>query len=335
MWQKTRNGIRNLFRKLQKSAVAQLLLEIPLMQKFAYKIKLSLPDTQTRSIPVYPPEELARRQQIKNQFGCNASEKQTDYAELFVRHEGYISSKWGHYCYIYQELFARFLTGGKPITLLEIGVQNGGSLELWARFLPEGSQIYGIDVAANCLNLKFADNIRVYHGNAANPNFWQKELSETTFDVIIDDGSHLCDEVIATFNLLFDKKLNPGGIYLVEDLHTSYAWAYKGGFCAKNSSIEHFKKVIDAINAEHYKKPLFMGKKLFDQMRALSRQIRRISFYDSICAVEKYYQERENAFEIFLTGYKAEIYIDNHFEERKIENNLKKMAKLKQYFEPE
>ena len=37
--------------------------------------------------------------------------------------------KWLHYLDIYEEVFSRFR--GKPVTMLEIGVLGGGSLQMW------------------------------------------------------------------------------------------------------------------------------------------------------------------------------------------------------------
>jgi len=67
-------------------------------------------------------------------------------------------------------------------------------------------------------------------------------------------------------------------------------------------------------------------------MLELNRQIKKVTFYDSICSIEKYSARTENAFEIFLTGFEAGVYIDNKFEARKIENNLDKIDKIKKSF---
>jgi len=321
-----------MFKRLEISAVGKLLLGMRPLQEIAIAIKNNISPNQHDSMPVITQTERARRQKSKNTFNQRTCAETPDYAELFVRHDGHISSKWGHYCFIYQELFARFLEKKQPLTLLEIGVQNGGSLQLWQKFLPEGSQIYGLDVDAKCLELKFARNIHVYHGNAASGSFWESNLQNITFDVIIDDGSHFCDEVTAAFSLLFDKKLKPGGLYLIEDLHTSYSWSYRGGFRKKDSSIEYCKNIIDAINASHFEQPVFFNQAEFARMRVLNQLIKKISFYDSVCAIEKYETERTNPFEIFLTGFDAGVYIDNKFESRKIENNIDKINKIKEYF---
>lgn len=56
-----------------------------------------------------------------------------------------------------------------------------------------------------------------HEGNQADVEFLS--TIKTQFDVIIDDGSHRSDHQIITFDRLFNNNLNPGGLYVVEDLH--------------------------------------------------------------------------------------------------------------------
>ena len=44
--------------------------------------------------------------------------------------------------------------------------------------------------------------------------------SQESFDIILDDGSHKMKDQQVTFAKMF-KKLKPGGVYIIEDLHTS------------------------------------------------------------------------------------------------------------------
>ena len=62
---------------------------------------------------------------------------------LFFAHQGNVVDKWEQYLSIYASEFGRFLSQAQPVRLLEIGVQNGGSLDLWAKYLPTDSEIVG------------------------------------------------------------------------------------------------------------------------------------------------------------------------------------------------
>ena len=53
------------------------------------------------------------------------------------------------------------------------------------------------------------------------------EVEIQNFDIIIDDGSHLRKDVIKSFHLLFPH-LNNDGLYVVEDMQTSYNHFFGG-----------------------------------------------------------------------------------------------------------
>jgi hypothetical protein len=131
-----------------------------------------------------------------------------------------------------------------------------------------------------------------------------RTFGEIEFDVILDDGSHICNEVIETFVNLFPK-IKPGGMYLVEDLHTSYWKDYGGGLWKSNSSIAYFKGLIDALNIDYIENDSMWGeidKKYLAVLKNYNKLISSISFFDSICAVNKLYQPKTNPYEVVITG---------------------------------
>lgn len=223
------------------------------------------------------------------------------YHEVFAGHEGYLSDKWCQHLFIYDMLLSRFCQGGKPVSLLEIGVQNGGSLENWKKYLPEGSQIHGIDINPKCADLKFSDGITFYLGNATDARFLNESFKDLTFDIIIDDGSHICGEVVAAFTQLFPR-LNPGGVFIIEDMHTSYWKEYGGSFRRKTSSIEFFKKFIDTLNFHHIRKFGWHSQEEIELVSKFKESISRVSFFDSVCAVEKFYLPKLNSFDQVFGG---------------------------------
>lgn len=166
------------------------------------------------------------------------------YLEIYKEHTGYVSHKYIHYFFVYDCIFKRFLEKEKPIKMLEIGVQNGGSSEIWKKYLPQGSIIHSLDIDERCQSLKFSEGIFFHLGNATDAVFMEKTFGDIQFDVIVDDGSHICKDVIQTFKYLFPK-MKSGGCYIVEDMHTSYWKKYGGGIYNKKNSIEYFKKLIN------------------------------------------------------------------------------------------
>lgn len=132
------------------------------------------------------------------------------------------------------------------ISILEIGVYNGSSLKLWKEYFSQ-SKILGIDIEPNCLQYK-EDRINIEIGSQYDGEFLKK-IGEKydSFDLIIDDGSHLCPHIIFSFENLFHK-LNSGGVYVVEDVITSYLPHCGGGYRERNSTVEYFKDLCDHVN---------------------------------------------------------------------------------------
>jgi len=187
--------------------------------------------------------------------------------------------KWFHYFDVYERHFNSYRD--RPIKLLEIGVMGGGSLAMWRDYFHKESVLVGIDISKDCLN--YADesqNIHVRIGNQDNEKFLQTVIEEFgDFDIIIDDGGHQCGPVIKSFEVLFPH-LTPYGVYLIEDLHTSYWEKFGGGFRTEGTSIEFLKGKIDEINAVHVRRDDF-------PINDITKSVFSLCFYDSIAVVEK------------------------------------------------
>lgn len=101
-------------------------------------------------------------------------------------------------------------------TVLELGIYTGYSLQLWQDYFLN-SEIIGVDInialaAQNFPNRKF----KLIQEDATRPSLLDK-LGDKTFDVVIDDGSHKLEDQKISFNIL-KNRMNPGGIYIVEDV---------------------------------------------------------------------------------------------------------------------
>jgi len=171
--------------------------------------------------------------------------------ELYAEHKGKVSDKWSLYLEIYDRIFKDMREDS--LALLEIGIQNGGSLEIWARFFPLANSIIGCDINPKCLNLKYTEqSIELIVGDANEAATYQAILSiSNAFDIVIDDGSHRSSDIIKSFCLYFPS-INPGGLFIAEDLHCSYWAPFEGGLRDGLSSIEFFKRLVDILNFEHW-----------------------------------------------------------------------------------
>jgi hypothetical protein len=203
----------------------------------------------------------------------------------------FVVHKWHHYFEIYDRHFAKY-RGTNPV-ILEIGVAEGGSLEMWNYYFQGECTIYGIDINPNCKRFESAfSNVKIFIGSQDDDNFLNKIKSEIPkIDILIDDGSHVNSHVIKSFEYLYPN-ITSGGTYLIEDLHTSYWPEYGGGLQRSGTSIEYLKTLIDKLNAKHQK----IAKKQFAWSpevaykadESFSNITNSLHFYDSITVVEKH-----------------------------------------------
>lgn len=127
------------------------------------------------------------------------------------------TDKYDHgFIQIYEPYFNNFKDAKN---VLEIGVYHGGSLKyLESKF--QNAKIYGIDIENK--TQYDSDRIKTFIANQESREDLEKFIEETNveFDIIIDDGGHTMKQQQISFGFLF-KKLKKGGIYILEDLHTS------------------------------------------------------------------------------------------------------------------
>ncbi len=128
-----------------------------------------------------------------------------------------VMHKWEHYFEVYE----RFLS---PIrrakVVLEIGVELGGSVEMWRDYSGPATRIFGIDVNPEA---KRQEDIvtKVFIGDQQDRGFLRSVIRETgALDVVIDDGGHSANQQITAFEELYPA-LSDNGLYFVEDTHTS------------------------------------------------------------------------------------------------------------------
>lgn len=180
----------------------------------------------------------------------------TDAGEQLLRqiydvHDGKVSDKWSIYLDEYDRIFSKYRN--EPVRILEIGIQNGGSLEIWSKYFPRAEVIVGCDINQACGLLNFDDKrICVVVGDA-NADGTQRNILEKSeaFDIVIDDGSHRSSDIVRTFSRYFPY-LAEGGVFVVEDLHTSYWQDFEGGLYDPLSSMSFFKRLLDLINHQHW-----------------------------------------------------------------------------------
>lgn len=205
-----------------------------------------------------------------------SSSASTSLAKMFYAHQGRDIHKWVHYLDIYETHFRMYRN--TAVRMLEIGVSEGGSLEIWREYFGEDGVIYGIDINPECANRVTAPN-QVRIGSQADPAFLRAVIRELgTPDIILDDGSHIAHHQRISFNTLFPL-LRDGGVYVIEDLHTSYyPGIYEGGYRRRGTAVEFAKNMVDDMHSWYHKK---------DSTVPIEHAIGAVHFYDSIVVIEK------------------------------------------------
>ena len=115
------------------------------------------------------------------------------------------------------------LLGSRTVRrMLEIGVAGGRSLAMWRELFPE-ALIVGVDVNEECLVHQRARSPVVHADATDGAKMWAVSTLYGQFDVVIDDGEHVHEQVRAAHEGIYPRMAD-GGIYIVEDLDPTDAW---------------------------------------------------------------------------------------------------------------
>jgi hypothetical protein len=194
----------------------------------------------------------------------------------FLTNEKRIIHKWKHYFPIYERHFKDFVY--KPVTIIEIGCGEGGSLQMWKRYFGPHARIVGIDINPACKAFE-EDQIEVRIGDQSDEKLLQSLIDEFGApDIVVDDGSHMMGHVNASFRYLYPR-IAKNGVYMVEDLHTAYWNEYEGGLNKPSTFIELCKHLIDELNADHTRDAL--------PATEFTKSTLSMHFYDSVVVFEK------------------------------------------------
>ncbi len=200
----------------------------------------------------------------------------------FDHNDGRMIHKWLHYFPIYEQHLKPFR--GRVVTMLEIGVLHGGSLQMWRHHLGRRSTIVGFDVEPRVADLA-EQGIDVLVGDQSDPVFLAGLVERYgEFDIVLDDGSHLPQHQIASITHLWPH-LAMGGVYIVEDLHSNYWRSHGAGRGEANTFIAWLHDRIDDMHAFHSEDPDF-------QVNEWTRTLNSVHIYDSVAVLQKASREQ-------------------------------------------
>lgn len=125
----------------------------------------------------------------------------------------------------------------KNISLLEIGIETGGSLKLWKEYFLNSKSIIGVDIDDDKIDQRYKniDGVMMYFGDAYDEKFSKKFK---TFDIIIDDGPHTLESQLKSIEIYLPK-LKQNGLFVIEDVQNVECF---------DSLIDTSKKVCESID---------------------------------------------------------------------------------------
>jgi len=209
---------------------------------------------------------------------------------------GKSADKWDPYFDVYETWFSKFRNTAPRI--LEIGVQNGGSTDMWLEYFGPGTQIVGVDIDPRCLQHAKKD-LQIVIGDQGSDQFWKDFFKEQreSFDIIIDDGSHRMHDMKVTFAHA-NRHVKENGIYLIEDTHTAY-WNNSSifpdiphgsllnhGLYNHNNICEFAKLAVDVLSNEHMTQYRGRVDQIDEQVADLFKNVKSLHFYNSIIVFE-------------------------------------------------
>lgn len=205
----------------------------------------------------------------------------------------FICDKWEHYFNIYDTLFGHLY--GKDISYLEVGVSHGGGLEIAAKLFGNDSKLFGLDINPQCKELEVKGlKASIFIGSQTDDTILREIVAHAgSFDLIIDDGSHIQADMIITFLKLFPY-LRQDGVYIIEDTHSSYSPEHQRSFFGIGL-YDYLKGLAERLSLDHLNPNLRKNfykidrerRDSFDYISDITRDIFSIEFFDSLVAIKK------------------------------------------------
>lgn len=163
--------------------------------------------------------------------------------DLFLKYNSDKSSAFHNYSDPYYRFWKDLRN--EPICLVELGVLDGASIRAWYDFFPR-ARIVGVDINEVCRSLE-NERLFIEVGSQTDMSFLRYLYRKhKTFNIIIDDASHIWSDQKTSFAHLFEN-LSPGGWYVIEDLSTSYL---KGSVwdSGEPNTVDFLKCRLDDLN---------------------------------------------------------------------------------------
>ncbi len=185
----------------------------------------------------------------------------------------YLSIKYDSYFPVYEAMLQKYV--GREVTIVEVGVFNGGSLFMWRKFFGPKARIIGIDLNPDAREWE-KHGFEIYIGDQSSDTFWAELFQKIgKVDVLIDDGGHTNLQQIVTSHHAI-QNINDGGVLIVEDVHTNYFREF--GNPSRYSFVNFAHRIVDGVNSRAYS--------LRRTYAEYSSRVYSVSFFESMVAFQ-------------------------------------------------
>lgn len=187
----------------------------------------------------------------------------------------------------YEPFFEPFRT--KTITILELGVgpskNMGKSLLTWQEYFPDASVI-GVDIRPDARGVA-SERITIEIGDLGEVDFLRYLSTKYNPDILLDDASHRWSHQILAAGLLLPS-VKPGGLYICEDLHTSFPpWTERGYADSAIDAVTWFQQLAACIVGKGQRRPGVDTHSPSPMQEAIARQCAAITFSKGTCVIRK------------------------------------------------
>ena len=185
----------------------------------------------------------------------------------------YLSIKYDNYFPAYETLLQKYVD--RDVTIVEVGILNGGSLFMWRKFFGPKARVIGIDLNPDAREWE-KRGFEIYIGDQSSDTFWTELFQKIgKVDVVIDDGGHTNRQQIITSHYAI-QNINDGGLLIVEDVHTSYFREF--GNPSRYSFVNFAHRIVDGVNSRAYA--------LRRTYAQYSSRVYSVSFFESMVAFQ-------------------------------------------------
>lgn len=193
------------------------------------------------------------------------------------------SSKHHDYLRFYEQFVGRLRD--EPITVVELGINKGGSLRTWEEYFTQATVI-GVDIKEKWVNQGFA-RAKTILGDCGNSAFLSDLVQTYEPTVLLDDASHFWSHQVAAFEATFEH-LQSGAYFIMEDVNTSFGGLRRKPYSdQRQDAFLYFSKLTTVVCGTGWQHPLRDVMPTTKRQTELAHLVDFIAFYPKTILIRR------------------------------------------------